>query len=90
MGFERCGGEEGDSFAGVTASYGRSAEERGRGEREARAVVFGGVVFFFFLVDGAAELDFFRLVRGVEGDALRDAVVELDAALFGRCGRMGP
>lgn len=65
MGLERCGGEEGDGFAGVAVRYGRSAEERGRGEREGRAVVFGGVVVFFFLVDGAAELDFFRFVRGV-------------------------
>lgn len=41
---------------------------------------------FFLFVDGAAELDVFGLLRKVEGYALLDAVVELDAPPLGFCG----
>lgn len=95
VGFERGGGEDGDGLApggeeGAAPSCGLLADdgERGGGERQARDVVFRGevVVVVVFFVEGAAELNLFGLMVYVEGYALLDAFVELDAPPLG-CGR---
>jgi len=95
VGFERSGGEGGDCFApggeeGRVSSCGLSAGdgERGGGGCQGCGAVFRGnvVVVVVFVVDGAAEPDGFWLAREVEGDALLDAVVELDAPPQDRCG----